>query len=135
MTDSSNNPARPVDGRALSNAAVNSRTYICGPMTGIKNLNFPAFHAAASAQRAAGHEVINPAEINGGDGELAACAEMSSAQLALHWQACMRQDIAMLMTCNRIVMLDGWTRSRGAALEHQIARALGFEVCEAGAAL
>ena len=110
-----------------------TRTYIAGPMTGHADLNFPAFHAAAAVQRAAGHEVINPAEINGGTDELVACAAMTPAELAHHWQACMRKDIAALMTCGRIVMLDGWTKSRGATLEHHVARALGFEICEAAA--
>lgn len=110
-----------------------NRTYIAGPMTGYVGLNFPAFHAKAAEQRAAGHEVINPAEINGGADELVSCAAMNPEQLAAHWQACMRNDIASLMTCNRIVMLDGWTKSRGATLEHHIAKALGFEIVEAGA--
>lgn len=106
------------------------RTYVAGPMSGYPDLNFPAFHARAAEERAAGHEVINPAEINGGAYELAACATMSTEQLADHWRDCMRKDITLLITCDRIVMLDGWTRSRGATLEHHIARALGMEVCE-----
>lgn len=104
------------------------KTYIAGPMTGIENLNFPAFHAAAAAQRSAGHIVINPAEINGGADELVACSNMSKEELALHWVSCMRKDITVLMTCNRIVLLPGWQKSRGATLEHHVANALGFEV-------
>lgn len=106
------------------------RTYIAGPMTGYADLNFPAFHAKAKEQRALGYEVINPAEINGGADELVACKEMSFSELDAHWRACMRNDIAGLLTCERIVMLDGWTKSRGATLEHHIAKALGFEVLE-----
>lgn len=97
-------------------------------MSGIENLNFPAFHAAAAAQRAAGHIVINPAEINGGADELVACSNMNKEELAQHWVACMRKDITVLMTCNRIVLLPGWQKSRGATLEHHVANALGFEV-------
>ncbi|WP_295991646.1 DUF4406 domain-containing protein [Rugamonas sp.] len=110
-----------------------TRTYIAGPMTGHIDLNFPAFHAAAAGQRAAGHEVINPAEINGGADELAACAQMDVAQMAAHWQTCMRKDITQLMTCDRIFMLPGWQKSRGATLEHHIAAALGLEVVDSGA--
>ena len=111
-----------------------NKTYIAGPMTGYADLNFPAFHAKAAEQRAAGYEVINPAEINGGADELVACAKMTPEQVAAHWRACMRNDITSLMTCSRIVMLPGWTASRGAMLEHHIAKALGFEIVEAGAA-
>lgn len=105
-----------------------SRTYIAGPMTGLPELNFPAFHAAAAKQRAAGYEVINPAEINGGADELVACANMDAQQMQAHWVACMRKDIAQLMTCNRIVLLNGWWNSRGARLERHIAESLGMEI-------
>ena len=40
------------------------RIYVAGPMTGHPELNFPAFHAAATELRALGHHVENPAEIN-----------------------------------------------------------------------
>lgn len=106
--------------------------YVAGPMTGFKDLNFPAFHAKAAELRAEGHVVINPAEINGGEDELALCADMTDAEAYAHWQKCMRNDIKMLADCDGIAMLDGWTRSKGATLEHHIARALGLLVIEAG---
>ena len=90
------------------------RVYIAGPMTGYAELNFPAFHAAAAALRAAGLEVINPAEIN--------------VDPSMGWSACMRADIAQLVTCNRIHLLPGWSKSKGASLEHHIASALGLLV-------
>ena len=40
------------------------KIYCAGPMTGLPELNFPAFHAEAARLRAFGYEVINPAEIN-----------------------------------------------------------------------
>jgi hypothetical protein len=104
------------------------RVYIAGPMTGHANLNFPAFHAAASALRGQGFEVINPAEINGGEDEIVACALMTPQQLKDHWRDCMRNDITMLMTCDGVHMLPGWEMSKGATLEHHIASALGLEV-------
>ena len=36
--------------------------YVSGPMSGLPDLNFPAFHAAAAELRALGHTVVNPAE-------------------------------------------------------------------------
>ncbi|KAF1021857.1 MAG: hypothetical protein GAK30_01546 [Paracidovorax wautersii] len=90
------------------------RIYIAGPMTGLPDLNFPAFHAEAAQLRSLGHTVINPAEIN---------ADPTTA-----WETCMRQDINQLITCDRIHMLPGWTASRGAKLEHHIAKALGMLV-------
>jgi Domain of unknown function (DUF4406) len=90
------------------------RVYIAGPMTGYAELNFPAFRNEAATLRAAGLEVINPAEINIDPGA--------------GWSACMRADIAQLVTCDRIHLLPGWSNSRGASLEHHIGRALGLLV-------
>ena len=36
--------------------------YLSGPMTGLPDLNFPAFHAAADKLRSQGVQVVNPAE-------------------------------------------------------------------------
>jgi hypothetical protein len=90
------------------------RIYIAGPMTGLPELNFPAFHAEARRLRALGYEVINPAEIN--------------ADPAAEWAQCMREDIAQLVQCDGIALLPGWQNSRGASLEHHIAKALGMRV-------
>jgi hypothetical protein len=109
-------------------AAKASRYYLAGPMTGIKDLNFPLFHAEAARLRALGYEIINPAEINGGADDLLACASMTPEQLAAHWQQCMRKDITVLMTCDGIALLPGWEGSRGACLEHHNAAALGMDV-------
>jgi len=91
-----------------------SRIYIAGPMTGYQELNFPAFHAAAKSLRAQGHDAVNPAEIN--------------ADPSADWTDCMRADIAQLVTCDAIVLLPEWEKSKGAMLEHSIAAALGFKV-------
>ena len=90
------------------------RIYIAGPMSGLPGLNFDAFHAKAAELRAAGHEVVNPAEIN-----LDHTAE---------WNACMRADIAQLVTCEAIYMLPGWFNSRGAKLERHIAEQLSMQI-------
>lgn len=93
------------------------RIYVAGPMTGIPELNFPAFHAAAAALRAEGHHVENPAEIN--------------ADPAAQWLDCMRMDIARLVTCDAVYMLPGWQNSRGALVEHTLATGLGLQVLHA----
>jgi hypothetical protein len=96
---------------------VKYRLYIAGPMTGLPLLNFPAFHSAARQWRDLGHEVINPAEL---------CPDP-----AMEWHQCMRKDIAALVTCDAIVMLPGWQKSKGATLEHHIAERLGMTILEA----
>lgn len=88
--------------------------YISGPMTGIPDLNFPAFNAAAERFRGVGAVVVNPAELNPEPGK--------------SWGECMRVDIAALMKCDSIFMLAGWRLSRGATLEHHIAQSLGMNI-------
>lgn len=106
-----------------------TRLYIAGPMTGIKNLNFPAFHAEAARLRALGFDVVNPAEINNED-PTAKFATYEDQQA--HWRKCMRADITELMKCDGIVMLDGWTASKGATLEHHNAYHIGMHLFSAG---
>lgn len=88
-------------------------------MTGYVDLNFPAFHAHAARLRAAGWHVENPAEIN--------------ADSTAKWEDCMRADIAQLVTCDAILLLPGWQKSRGANIEAGLAHALGMSVIEAAA--
>lgn len=89
--------------------------YISGPMTGLPDLNFPAFHEAANQLRAAGYTVTNPAELDAQD-----------AGKTLTWEQYMRRDIAALMQCDGIATLAGWSNSRGATLEVHIATRLGM---------
>lgn len=91
--------------------------YVAGPMTGLPELNFPAFHAAAAKLRADGHEVINPAEL---------CPDKE-----MPWRECMKRDIAALVQCDAIYLLPGWENSKGATLEHHIADRLGLVVLTA----
>lgn len=91
-----------------------NRIYISGPMSGLPEQNFPAFHAAAAQLRAAGHQVINPAEIN--------------EDTTLSWEQCLRADIKALCDCDVIAMLPGWENSKGAHLEVHVAHRLGIKV-------
>ena len=100
------------------------RIYLAGPMSGIAELNFPKFHAEAARLRALGYEVVNPAELF--DGNPTAVFESPEEYLA-HWQKCMRVDLAQLLTCDTVAMLDGWNSSRGACLEHRVAMDLGMK--------
>lgn len=90
------------------------RVYLSGPISGMPEHNFPAFHAEAAKLRAAGYEVINPAELN--------------PDPSMTWEDCMRVDIRELCTCDAIALMPGWERSKGANLELHIAHRLGLEV-------
>ena len=92
------------------------RIYIAGPMTGLPDLNYPAFNAEAARLRAMGHHVENPAENPKRDS----------------WQGYMRLSIAQLVTCDAVALLPGWENSDGAKLEVDIARKLGLTVSDEG---
>ncbi|WP_460060098.1 DUF4406 domain-containing protein [Pseudomonas sp. H2_H09] len=92
------------------------RIYLSGPMTGLPNLNFPAFAAMTTTLRDSGHAVTNPAELNPDGGS---------------WNDCMRRDIAALMECDTVATLAGWQDSRGASLEVHIGKELGMTVVNA----
>jgi hypothetical protein len=88
------------------------RIYIAGPMTGLPDYNYPAFNAEARVWRCRGFEVENPAE----------GPELPS------WAAYMRRALRQLLTCEAIVLLPGWTRSKGATVEWMLASLLGLQM-------
>lgn len=90
--------------------------YLSGPMTGMPDLNFPAFHAMAARLRAVGHAVVNPAELD---------------HPTTEWNECLRRDIVALMECYTVATLPGWEHSKGARLEVLIADRLGMAVLPA----
>jgi len=69
------------------------RIYLSGPMTGLPDLNFPAFAAMTDTLRAGGHTVTNPAELNPDGGS---------------WNDCMRRDIVALMECSHPARLGAF---------------------------
>lgn len=88
--------------------------YIAGKMTGIEDFNYPAFHAAAARLRAAGYEVISPAELH----------EDTTQKHSYY----MRIDLRALLGCDAIYLLRGWAASSGARVEHAAAIACGMRV-------
>lgn len=110
------------------------RIYLAGPMRGIPQFNFTAFHSAAAQLRAQGHEVFNPAERD----EQAHGAEVSnsaSGDLAdivhtgFNHRETMKADMAWICDhAEAIAMLPGWEKSKGARAELALAECLGLQV-------
>lgn len=84
-------------------------------MTGMPEWNVPAFAGVAARLRALGLAVVNPHELH-----------ESSFDKPYDWY--MRRDLAELVKCQRVVLLPGWGKSRGATMEHAVAKDLGMEV-------
>lgn len=89
--------------------------YLSGGMTGLPDLNRPAFNKAAKALRKRGYRVVNPPELDYNEPKRS-------------WSECLRRDIKHLMKCDKVATLSGWKKSRGANLEVYIAKALKFEI-------
>lgn len=101
------------------------RLYLAGPMSGIEQFNFPAFYDAAEILRAAGHDIVSPAEMDAEDGidaEALASADGDAKKLSLTWAQLLSRDVNIIGDetddkIDGIVFLPGWIRSRGARLE------------------
>lgn len=88
------------------------RLYLAGRMSGLLENNYPAFHAAAAELRAAGYEVLNPAE--------------TDLPPDTPWLAFMAAGVTQLATCDGIALLPGWQDSKGARIEYHLAKHAGL---------
>lgn len=101
------------------------RLYLAGPMSGIEQFNFPAFYDAAEKLRAAGHDIVSPAEMDADDGideEAMSSEDGDATKLSLTWAQLLARDVMILgdeteVAVDGIVFLPGWIASRGARLE------------------
>ena len=90
------------------------RIYISGPMSGLPDHNYPAFHAAAQRLTDGGHEPVSPTQIG--------------QRPDWTWEDYMQRAIELQRDCHGIYMLPGWRKSRGATVEWYVAQALGQRV-------
>lgn len=90
------------------------KIFICGPMTGYPEFNFPAFHEAAIRLTRLGHEVENPAATGIVEG--------------YEWSDYLRSSLAQLVKCEAVYVLPGWAGSKGANLELTVAEGLDMMI-------
>lgn len=89
--------------------------YIAGPMTGYPDFNYPAFHDAERRLRAAGFEVLNP-------------ADRPEPKPDPSWEDWLRGAITIMLRADGVAFLGGAGGSRGARLEVRLARDLAMPV-------
>ena len=94
------------------------KIYIAGPMTGLPEWNYPAFNAAAAELRAAGHEVVNPAEMGAKYGT-ADEINADSEKLA----DLIHEELDAVADCDALYLLPGWEKSPGTRRELEVALA------------
>lgn len=90
------------------------KIYISGPMTGMPDMNMPAFNAAEDRLVEAGFDVESPSSIKLRDGA--------------SYEDYLRAALQMMLMCDGLAMLPGWRKSKGARIEYQVAKALGWPV-------
>lgn len=96
--------------------------YLSGPMSGLPQFNFPAFDAAATNLREAGYEIVSPHELDSEAVQKAAWAsdtgDVSELPPGETWGALLARDVKIIADeVDGIILLPGWTKSRGARLE------------------
>lgn len=96
------------DGEVARSKAM--KIYLSGPMSGLKNFNYPEFHRCSESLRKKGYEVVSPAEI---------VPTMFDGK----WDKCMRICITAVFDADAVVVMEGWENSRGARLEVLVALA------------
>ena len=104
--------------------------YVCGPMTGMKDFNFPLFDQVAALAREQGLSIINPAELdrehgidpvaNPGSVERAHTADPNLLQTIV------QRDTEVINRLERdkgdgLILLPGWQKSTGARAEIAVA--------------
>lgn len=92
--------------------------YLAGPMSGIEEQNYPAFKLAAEQLRTMGYYIVSPHET------FPYPIQPDEAR----WQMCLGRDIATLSACEGIILLPGWSKSKGVRLELHVALALGLQI-------
>lgn len=93
--------------------------YVCGPMTGLPELNFPAFFQAEETLKAAGYAVLNP-------------ADRAGRVKDQPWEWYLRRGVLDVCRADGIALLPGWGNSRGAQLEMHVAKALAMPYTSVG---
>jgi hypothetical protein len=95
------------------------KAYISGPMSGVKDFNYPAFRTATERLRSLGWDITSPHEIDAEQGKPGD-----------KWADYLYRDMKILTEdpdMKVIVFLIGWQRSNGARVEALVGLLNGFE--------
>lgn len=93
------------------------RIYISGPISGHDlDERRGVFEVAEAVMESMGYEPVNPIAV----------ADWHPEDVTTHQH--MRRDIALLLGCDAIFMMKGWTHSKGCKVEFDVATAIGLPI-------
>lgn len=113
------------------------KIYLAGPMRGIPEFNYPAFHVGAAKLRAEGHFVFSPAErdierhggVDISKGNETGSNDRAVAEHGFNIREALKDDMVFIcLEADAIALLPGWENSKGAQAERATAIALGLIV-------
>jgi len=91
------------------------KIYISGKISGMEHsVACSIFNDAELSLIDKGFETVNPTKLK--------------HDHDLSWENYMRTDLKEMMDCTHIFMLHNWEESKGAILEHNLAKELGFTI-------
>lgn len=93
-----------------------SRTYIAGKISGLDRKEAKdLFEDAEQVVRMGGHEPVSP-------------IRLIQYKKDKKWEEYMKEAIALMTTCDRVLFLPNWSDSPGAKIEHALAKTLKMEI-------
>ncbi len=124
------------EGKPLVTREVEPPTfYVCGPMTGMKDFNFPLFDQVTELARSQGLSVISPAELDREHG-IDPSVDPDSVERARRAdpnliQTIVQRDTQVIVGLERdkgdgLMLLSGWQKSTGARAEIALALWMGL---------
>lgn len=105
--------------------------YLAGPMTGLPRFNYDAFEDATERLREAGYIVYSPHELDEALGlhEDGFDPDVPDSFTPAMRRKVMRFDLDVVLNhADAIAVLPGWSKSKGARLEVEVAGAIGKRV-------
>jgi hypothetical protein len=104
--------------------------YLAGPMRGIEDYNFPAFHRHAAWLRGLGWKIFSPAERDEADPNIDPTVDVAGWQGSRGLDYFMAYDLKAVCENEAVICLPGWEASQGARLETVVAVEVGHPVFE-----
>lgn len=101
------------NGEHITNQIKNKKVYLSGQITGKRNYKGLFLFVEQLARFCGASSIFNPA---------------SQITDNFNYEQAMRRCIVALADCDAIVMLPGWNFSKGAKVEHEVAKACGMNI-------